>query len=297
MSPEIWLLHLDTSPPSVLSEGQPRRPQSWPPCSKELLCAGGQDDREPPSDRGFQLILVWAEHPHVQHWAVSCPGCSQPPHLWGSWSPSPTGPGRWWLARPLHPSFCCDLDCHQVLDLDCQHAGTPSLRRCCSWHTSSGRTDGAPGHCPWSPSTAGPTWSPCTVIPSTSSLASNTFSSLNFSPASGRPGLPRDALVHLLLEGLHALAGGFGGSGPVELLPSFGQQLSQRLGGLGQDHFEWLPQGSPSRSPWSPPVSFLIASLVFRVSDSMVLYLLLASWPHLRTFFFFNIFVHFFVFG
>ena len=152
------------------------------------------------------------------------------------------------------------------------------------------------GHCPWSPSTAGPTWSPGTVIPSTSSLASNTFSSLNFSPAAGRPGVPRDALVHLLLEGLHALAGGFGGRGPVELLPSFGQ-LSWRLGGLGQDHFEWLPQGSPSRSPWSPLVSFLIASLVFRVSDSMVLYLLLASWPHLRTFFFFNIFFHFFVFG
>ena len=33
LSPEIWLLQMDTSTPRVLSEGQSGRPQLWPPCS------------------------------------------------------------------------------------------------------------------------------------------------------------------------------------------------------------------------------------------------------------------------
>ena len=33
LSPEIWLLQVDTSTLHLLSEGQSQRPQLWPPCS------------------------------------------------------------------------------------------------------------------------------------------------------------------------------------------------------------------------------------------------------------------------
>ena len=41
LSPEVWLLQVDASSLHVHSEGQPWRARAWPPCSEDLLCAGG----------------------------------------------------------------------------------------------------------------------------------------------------------------------------------------------------------------------------------------------------------------
>ena len=49
---EVLLLQVDASPPRVLSERQSRRARAWPPCSKDLLCAGGGDVQELPGHVG-----------------------------------------------------------------------------------------------------------------------------------------------------------------------------------------------------------------------------------------------------